>query len=55
MNFWQKISQGLAIMGAVLAAAASLDQVGGSIDLPSVSLKYAGREFSVQIKVRRQA
>lgn len=54
MNFWQKITKALVIMGAILAGAASLEVVGGSIDLPSTSLKYAGRGFSVKIKVTRE-
>lgn len=57
MGFWQRIMQGFAMMGQVMAYMAVLDTVGGEIGLPELHIKgVSGRDFSiVGAKLRRNA
>lgn len=52
-DFWARLSLALALAGQVLAAALSLEVVGGEIQLPAAFLKIQGREFVIAVKVNR--
>lgn len=55
MSFWAKLSQGLALIGAIMAHALSLEVVGGSVDLPATFLQIQERKFEISVKIKRTA